>query len=202
MTVGETDFDNDIPIDLAAPPWKGARQEQKGPAVSASMDALATLNPITLGIISDTHGWLPPAVAGAFEGVDAIIHAGDVDGPSVLAQLQRIAPVIGIRGNMDHGEWAKTLKPAALATLGGKTFYILHNLSALDLAPEVADIDVVVSGHTHQPEIMKKDGVLYLNPGSAAFPRHGSVAGGLMVRVDGDAIDVRPLTFDDAGGGS
>jgi len=160
---------------------------------------LKTLNPIRIGIISDTHGWLPPGVAAAFRGVHAILHAGDMEDPEALNQLRRIAPAVGVRGNMDHGKWAAALPPAALVTLGRKTFYILHNLHQLDLLPEAADIDVVVSGHTHEPAVVRNNGVLYLNPGSAAFPRRGSPAGGLLVRIDGDRITAVPVAFNDNG---
>ena len=162
-------------------------------------ETLQRLNPIAIGILSDTHGWVPPGVATAFAGVDVIVHAGDVDEPSVMAQLRRIAPVLGVRGNMDHGAWSEELPPAALMTLGGKTFYVLHNLSRLDLLPEAAGIDVVVCGHTHAPAMTRKNGVLYLNPGSAAFPRHGSLAGGLRVSIHGDRITARAVSFADNG---
>ncbi len=164
----------------------------------ASPNHLETLNPIRIGILSDTHGWLPPGVAAAFRDVHAIIHAGDMEDPEALDQLRHIAPVIGVRGNMDHGKWAAALPPSALVTLGKKTFYVLHNLHQLDLLPEAADIDVVVSGHTHEPAVVRKNGVLYLNPGSAAFPRHGSPAGGLLVCVDGDRITADPVAFTDS----
>ena len=161
---------------------------------------LKTRNPITIGILSDTHGRVPPAVGAAFTDVDVIIHAGDVDDPAVLAQLKRIAPVIGVRGNMDSAASLAALPVAVLVTLGGKTFYILHNVNLLDLLPEAADIHVVVSGHTHAPDIHRKNGVLYLNPGSAAFPRRGSPAGGLRVRIDGDLITTETVIF--AGNGN
>lgn len=167
--------------------------------MTALPESLEHQNPITIGILSDTHGWVPPTVATTFAGVDVIVHAGDVDEPSVLVQLRRIAPVVGVKGNMDHGPWSDDLPPAALMTLGGKTFYVLHNLNLLDLLPEAAGIHVVVSGHTHAPAMLRKRGVLYLNPGSASFPRHGSAAGGLRVSIDGDRINAQAVTFTDNG---
>jgi len=168
-------------------------------AMAALPETLERLNPIAIGVLSDTHGWMPPAVATVFAGVDVIVHAGDIDDPSVMVQLGRIAPVVGVRGNMDHGAWSQQLPTAALLTLGGKTFYVLHNLSGLDLLPEAAGIDVVICGHTHAPAMTRKNGVLYLNPGSASFPRHGSPAGGLRVNVNGDRITAQAVSFTDNG---
>jgi putative phosphoesterase len=167
--------------------------------VDDPLKRLEGLKSLTLGILSDTHGWIPPAVAVAFSGVQAIIHAGDMEDPEAISQLERIAPVIGIRGNMDHGNWASGLPPAALVTLGGKTFYILHNLMQLDMIPEAAGIDVVVSGHTHEPAVEEKNGVLFLNPGSAVFPRRGSPAGGFRVQISDGAVHARHVVFDDDG---
>ncbi len=120
-----------------------------------------------LGIISDTHGLLRPEAVEALRGVDLIIHAGDVGGPEILTQLKTVAPVFAVRGNVDTQAWAKELPMTAIVEANGASFYVLHNLRELDLKPETAGVRAVVSGHTHQPEQFEREGVLYLNPGSA-----------------------------------
>jgi putative phosphoesterase len=127
-----------------------------------------------IGIISDTHGLLRPEAVERLAGVDHIIHAGDIGRPEVIADLRQIAPTTAVRGNVDKGEWAAGYPPTELLQLGGRSFYVLHNLAELDLDPAAAGIDVVVSGHSHQPKIETVDGVVYLNPGSAG-PRRFSL---------------------------
>jgi hypothetical protein len=120
-----------------------------------------------LGIISDTHGLLRPEVDLALHGVDLIIHAGDVGHPDVLANLKRIAPVLAVKGNVDTAPWAHELPPTTVVEAGAATLYVLHNLDDLDLRPEVAGFQFVITGHSHQPGQAARDGVIYLNPGSA-----------------------------------
>ena len=127
-----------------------------------------------VGIISDTHGLLRPEALLALQGVALILHAGDVGAQEILARLKEIAPVFAVRGNVDTQEWAKELPVTAAVEINGVSFYLLHNLQHLDLKPEAAGFRVVVSGHTHQAEQYEKDGVLYLNPGSAG-PRRFSL---------------------------
>ena len=124
-----------------------------------------------IGIISDTHGLLRPEAERALQGVQLIIHAGDVGNPEILSQLKRIAPVFAVRGNVDTAPWAQELPATTVVEAEGATFYVLHNLRELDLRPEAAKFDFVVSGHTHQPQELLKDGVVYLNPGSAGPKR-------------------------------
>ena len=120
-----------------------------------------------VGVISDTHGLLRPEAVEALRGTDAIVHAGDVGDPGVLASLRELAPVTAIRGNVDTGDLARELPATALVEFEGATVYVLHNLAELDLTPSVAGIRVVISGHTHKAMIREENGVLYLNPGSA-----------------------------------
>ncbi|MEN0065713.1 MAG: metallophosphoesterase family protein [Myxococcota bacterium] len=119
-----------------------------------------------IGIVSDTHGLVRPEVLAQLQGVSCILHAGDVGRRSVLEALTEIAPVHAVRGNVDRGAWAEGLPETAWVEVGGRIFYVLHDLDALDLDPEVAGIDVVVSGHSHKPSLTTKRGVTYLNPGS------------------------------------
>ena len=126
-----------------------------------------------IGVISDTHGLLRPEAVKALHGADAILHAGDVGDPAILETLRALAPVTAVRGNIDRGELARDLPATVLAEFGGVQVYMLHNLADLDLNPRTAGIGVVVSGHTHEPLLRERDGVLYLNPGSAG-PRRFS----------------------------
>jgi putative phosphoesterase len=120
-----------------------------------------------IGIISDTHGLLRPEAIKYLAGTDHIIHAGDIGAPEVIDGLRRIARTTVIRGNIDAGEWAKNYPDTELITLGGRVLYVLHNLKEIELDPAAAGIDIVVSGHSHRPNIVTKNGVLYVNPGSA-----------------------------------
>jgi putative phosphoesterase len=120
-----------------------------------------------IGLISDTHGLLRPQAMKQLAGTDHIIHAGDIGGPEVVEGLRRIAPTTAIRGNIDVAEWSKGYPDTELVMLGGRAFYVLHNLKEIRLDPAACGFDVVVSGHSHRPKIETKNGVLYVNPGSA-----------------------------------
>ena len=120
-----------------------------------------------LGIISDTHGLLRPEALEALGGVNLIVHAGDVGDPGILAKLKAIAPVFAVRGNIDTQAWAEGLPETTVVEANRTSLYLLHNLKRLDLKPEAAGFQAVVSGHTHEPKQYERNGVLYLNPGSA-----------------------------------
>lgn len=133
------------------------------------------MNPphIAVGVISDTHGLLRPEAIEALRGSELILHAGDVGNATVLEQLRAIAPTMAVRGNVD-GAWASALPLTDVVNVGQLHFYVLHELSALDLDPKTAGFAAVISGHTHRPCAEVRDGVLYLNPGSAG-PRRFSL---------------------------
>ena len=120
-----------------------------------------------IGVISDTHGLLRSEAEKALQGVDLIVHAGDVGDPEILTRLKLIAPVFAVRGNVDTEPWAKELPEAAVVEADGASIYVVHNLRQLDLSPEGGGFNAVISGHTHQAEQWERNGVLYLNPGSA-----------------------------------
>lgn len=150
-----------------------------------------------IGIISDTHGLLRPEVVERLAGVDHIIHAGDIGRMDVILELRKIAPTTAIRGNIDSDEWAAGYPLTAFVKLGGRSFYVLHNLAELDLDPAAAGIDVVVSGHSHRPRIESVDGVIYLNPGSAG-PRRFSLPVALAtLELSGD--EIRPCILEVGG---
>ena len=120
-----------------------------------------------VGVIADTHGLLRPEAVRALRGSDLILHAGDVGKPEVLASLQRIAPVVAIRGNNDTGPWAQALPATEVVEVGAVTLYLVHDVAELDLDPAAARFAAVISGHSHRPSSSVRQGVLYLNPGSA-----------------------------------
>jgi len=124
-------------------------------------------SPTRIGLISDTHGLLRPQALEALRGSELILHAGDVGKPEILSALQELAPVIAVRGNVDTSDWARTLPETAVAEAGKFLIYILHDVHTLDLNHAAAGFHVVVSGHSHQPGKSERDGVLYINPGSA-----------------------------------
>lgn len=141
---------------------------------------------LEIGVISDTHGLLRPAALKALRQSDLILHAGDIGKAEVLDALRRIAPVVAVRGNVDTGAWAESLPARKKVQIAGISLYLLHNLRELDLDPAREGFAAVVSGHSHKPEITRKDGVLYFNPGSAG-PRRFKlpVAAGRLILANG-----------------
>jgi uncharacterized protein len=167
----------------------------------------ATMRTIELiGLISDTHGLLRQEALWALEGSDLVIHAGDVGDAKILEELRRVAPVVAVRGNIDTGAWSSDLPETAVAQAGSALIYVLHDINALDvfflrregtagfraprrgpvgasrLGPVAAGVEMVVSGHSHKPSYQERDGVLYVNPGSAG-PRRFSLPV-MVARVD------------------
>jgi putative phosphoesterase len=122
---------------------------------------------LTVGLISDTHGLLRQGAVDALRDSDVIVHAGDIGDPQILSQLSRLAPVTAVRGNVDRGDWASSLPDTAVLTVGDAVILVIHNVAELDLDPAAAGFQAVVSGHSHQPGWHEKDGVLFVNPGSA-----------------------------------
>lgn len=120
-----------------------------------------------IGVISDTHGLLRPEALTALAGVEHILHAGDIGDPGILDTLEKIAPVTAIRGNVDSWGDCADLPATNAVELGGLVFYLVHSVTDLDIHPDVAGVAVVVSGHSHKPSLKSRDGVTYLNPGSA-----------------------------------
>ena len=120
-----------------------------------------------IGLISDTHGLLRPEAVKALAGTDLILHAGDIGTSEVLEQLRSLGPVVAVRGNNDRGDWASAIPETEVTQVGSVCIYMLHDLNEIDVSPLAAGFQVVVSGHSHQPLIDKREGVLFVNPGSA-----------------------------------
>ncbi|SPJ23863.1 metallophosphoesterase family protein [Palleronia abyssalis] len=122
-----------------------------------------------IGVISDTHGLLRPEALACLDGVDHILHAGDIGRPDILPALAKIAPVVAIRGNIDTEDWAAGLPQQMQLTFAGQGIMMIHDLKDLGTAPK--DVSVIISGHSHKPSCTWSDGILYLNPGSAGRRR-------------------------------
>ena len=120
-----------------------------------------------VGVISDTHGLLRPEALDALRGSDLIIHAGDVGKPEVIDRLGEVAPLRVVCGNIDKGSWAAALPMTELVDVGDHRFFVLHDIAQLDVDPVAAGFAAVVFGHSHRPSIETRNGVLFLNPGSA-----------------------------------
>jgi uncharacterized protein len=124
-----------------------------------------------VGVISDTHGLLRWEAEAALADADYIIHAGDIGSPQIIERLQRIAPVTAVRGNNDKGQWAEPIPASAVTVVEGRRLYVLHDISELNVDPVEAGYAAVIAGHSHKPAVSQKDGVLFLNPGSAGPTR-------------------------------
>jgi hypothetical protein len=144
-----------------------------------------------VGVISDTHGLVRPEAAKALKGVELIVHAGDVGALEVLTALRAIAPVFPVRGNVDREDRARNLPKTATFEVGGFTLFVIHDINALDLDPAAAGFRAVISGHSHQPAAVERNGVLFLNPGSAGPRRFRLPASVAILKIEGDSLEVR-----------
>lgn len=143
----------------------------------------------TLGVISDTHGRLRETALDALGDSDLIIHAGDIGDVEILRALEKLAPVVAVRGNMDREPWTKDLPRTQVVEIGQVLIYILHDLLTMDLNPKTAGFNLVISGHTHSPEIVEKDGVCFLNPGSAGSKKFDKLLSLARVELVGGRLN-------------
>ncbi|MGF6568770.1 putative phosphoesterase [Paraburkholderia sp. GAS333] len=151
-----------------------------------SMTALKPASSITrIGLISDTHNLVRPEALAYLAGCDAIIHAGDICNEAVLDALTQIAPVTAVRGNNDTGDWAASLPTHATLTVQQVKIRVVHDIADLGDDPRGEGVGVVVSGHSHKPSIVERDGVLFVNPGSAGPRRFKLPVSAGMLIVDG-----------------
>ncbi|MGV3741362.1 MAG: metallophosphoesterase family protein [Burkholderiaceae bacterium] len=145
---------------------------------------------LKIGIISDTHGLLRPEATAALSGVDRIIHAGDIGKPEILEQLAGIAPVMAVRGNNDMAAWAADLPHSQVLEAGGIRIFLIHDVKEIDIDLHAAGIHAVIAGHSHRPLIETRDGILFINPGSAG-PRRFSLPISLaLLEVNGGVPQV------------
>jgi putative phosphoesterase len=144
-----------------------------------------------VGVISDTHGLMRPEALAALAGSDLIVHAGDIGAPDVLDALRRIAPVFAVRGNNDRDAWAAALPTTDVVEAGRSLLYVLHDIHDLDLDPGKAGFSAVIAGHSHQPRVETRSGVLFLNPGSAGPRRFTLPIAVARLDIAGDTLTAR-----------
>ena len=145
----------------------------------------------SIGVISDTHGHIPSGLTSAFKDVDLIIHAGDIGEKTVLDKLSKIAPVAAVRGNMDYGKWTAPLPDTETIEIGQIVLYVLHIAHQLDGDPAKTGYKAVISGHTHRPDVYEKNGVTFINPGSASFPKIGQPESAALIRIKEGRLDLK-----------
>ena len=142
-----------------------------------------------VGIISDTHGLMRPEAIAALQGSDLIIHAGDVGKPEIIDRLNAIAPTHAVRGNVDTQSWARTLPDTRVVEAGELRIFVLHIRAELVVDPVIAGHAVVIFGHSHTPSIETRNGVLWLNPGSAGPRRFNLPITVARMRISGRQIE-------------
>jgi putative phosphoesterase len=155
---------------------------------------------VLIGLISDTHGLLRPEALAALRGSTHIIHAGDIGTRAgkpadVLDALAGIAPLTAVRGNNDRADWAAPIPYTANIEFGGVRIHVLHILGDLAIDPVSAGVRVVVSGHTHRPRVETRDGVLFVNPGSAGPRRFRLPVSVARLRVDAGRAEAELVTL-------
>jgi hypothetical protein len=149
-----------------------------------------------IGVISDTHGILRPEAAAALQGVERIIHAGDIGQRRVLEELEEIAPLAAVRGNVDQRERVGDHPRTRVVQVDQALLYVIHDLLELDLDPAAAGFQAVIYGHSHKPLIERRDGVLYLNPGAAGPRRFNLPVSLAILEVQGTTLEARLISLD------
>lgn len=152
---------------------------------------------ILVGVISDTHGLLLPLAKKALKDVDMIVHAGDVGNTEVLDDLQSIAPLFAVRGNMDMVNGLRNLPETEAVEVGDVLLYVIHDVHRLDIVPSKAGFKAVIFGHLHCPSVSEKKGVLFLNPGSATQPRRNYPASLALLHIRGSSIKAQIVNIDE-----
>ena len=166
----------------------------QGRAAALALGQALKASPVKrVGLLSDTHGLLRPETIDFLRGADFIVHAGDIGEPAVLETLRTLAPVTAVRGNNDRDGWARTIAETEVLRVEEVSIHVLHDLAELDLDPAAAGFQVVVSGHSHQPRIEERDGVLYVNPGSCGPRRFKLPIAAGELQVSGESVTVRLL---------
>lgn len=160
-----------------------------GSCIYRQMDKNKNNNKCVIGVISDTHGFLRPGVLKAFADVEHILHAGDLDTPRIITELESIAPVTAVRGNMDHGSWAQDFPEHTSMNMGGWDIQMTH------IPPEVSTGSakqraIVIHGHTHTPREEWIEGTLMLNPGSAGPRRNHRIPTVVRLHLTADRAEV------------
>ena len=145
-----------------------------------------------IAILSDTHGLLRPEVMEYLQTVDAILHGGDINRQSLVDELRQYAPLYVVRGNNDK-DWAEAIPHDLTVTLGGVTFFMVHNKK--EVPADLPGVDVVVFGHSHKYMQQEQDGVLWLNPGSFGPRRFHQEITMILAEVADSRITVDKITI-------
>jgi len=146
-----------------------------------------------IGVISDTHGLVRPEAIDALKGTKLILHAGDIGKPEVLEALSAVAPVVAVRGNNDKGDWAKEIPERETVMIESASIYMLHIVQELSIDPKADGFQVIICGHSHKPLVEERDGVLFLNPGSAGPRRFKLPVSVAHLHIDGKNVDAQIL---------
>ena len=144
-----------------------------------------------VGLVSDTHGLVREEALAALRGCDLIIHAGDIGKSEVVGAFKSIAPVIAIRGNNDREPWAQSLSDVVDLRVNGVKLYVIHDVHDLRMNPAKANVGAVISGHSHKPVVMRRDGVIFINPGSAGPRRFKLPVAVAKLIITGDKVQAR-----------
>ena len=145
-----------------------------------------------LAILSDTHGLLRPEAVEYLKTADAILHAGDINRQEIVDQLRQYAPLYIVRGNNDK-EWAEHIPHHLTVTLGGVSFYMVHNKK--EVPADLSGIDAVVFGHSHKYLQEEQGGLLWLNPGSCGPRRFHQEITMMMAEAKNGALRVEKVTI-------
>ncbi|MGZ3238874.1 MAG: metallophosphoesterase family protein [Burkholderiaceae bacterium] len=146
---------------------------------------------LRIGLISDTHNLLRPAAKEFLRGCDHIIHGGDITEADILEELASLAPITAVRGNNDWSAWAENLRETEQIKFEEICVFVIHDLADLNIEPHAAVIQVVVSGHSHQPLIENREGVLFVNPGSAGPRRFKLPISMAELIINGNSVSAR-----------
>jgi putative phosphoesterase len=150
---------------------------------------------VRVGLISDTHGLLRPEALDFLAGCDFIVHGGDIGNAAILERLAQIAPLTTVRGNNDREGWARAIPVSTSLKVGSVVLHAIHDLKELDIDPAASGVRVVVSGHSHRPSCVEREGVLYINPGSAGRRRFSLPISAAELIIEGDRIRPRIVTL-------
>jgi putative phosphoesterase len=150
---------------------------------------------LTIGIISDTHGLMREQVYQHFTHCDFLLHAGDIGSPSVLAALSKIAPVYAVLGNTDSTWVFPELRDTVFFETPGCMLCVTHDCKALDFEPATCDINCIICGHTHVPQILELNNILYINPGSAGPRRFDLPISIAILNIHDRKLDAKIITL-------
>jgi len=158
---------------------------------------LDCVNQCLIGVISDTHGHVTTSVLQAFADADLIIHAGDIGEPNVLKMLQNTAPLVAVRGNMDFGKWTRPLPQQETIHIGDVSIHVIHDVQKLRVDALSSAVNAIVFGHSHRRLARETDGIFYLNPGSASYPKYGDSASVALLRLHGGKFETEFINLQD-----